>query len=216
MITQQASHLQTHDLAFERDNRLLFKNIHLDLHGGDLLQVCGTNGCGKSTLLRLLAGYIQPEQGNITWQDQCIFTEADDYQAQLHYIGHQNGIKLNLSVLENLRFQAALNAKPFVTKAAIHVLTNVGLAHAAHQLAGTLSAGQKRRLALARLLSHPATLWILDEPMTALDDIGIKMLTDLLNHHLDNQGIVIMATHQSLPLTRPIQTLRLHKGEANA
>jgi heme exporter protein A len=216
MMAYPTQHFQIHDLTFERNDVVLFHDIHCTLHNGDLLQISGANGSGKSTLLRILAGFIQPEHGKILWQDKCIFTEAEEYQQHVHYLGHQNGIKHNLSVYENLQLRAALNAQLFDAEKIKKIIEYIDLTTVTHSLASTLSAGQRRRLALARLLLHPAALWILDEPMAALDSNGFALLTDMLNQHLNNNGMVIMATHQTLPLMKPCKTIQLQERNAHA
>jgi heme exporter protein A len=206
--------LQIANLAFQRNNAMLLRDISCQLVAGEALQIRGANGSGKSTLLRILAGYLQPESGSISWHGLSIAEHRDTYQQELHYVGHQNGVKQNLTVYENLQLSSALRGKPCTPQHIHNILKQVELSHAAETKAIHLSAGQGRRLALARLLLHPATLWILDEPTTALDSTGQTLLIRLLNQHLANQGSVIVATHQTLPLAKPLQTIQL--GESHA
>ena len=194
------------DLAFERNNRFLFSNINCSLQAGELLQIRGANGSGKSTLLRILAGYIEPQTGKILWQGQSITEQRDTYQQQLHYVGHQNGVKPNLTVYENLQLNCALIGIPAAPAHLYKIIERIGLINATQT--SQLSAGQTRRLALARLLLQPAPLWILDEPTTALDSQAQEFLLTILNEHLKNNGIAIVATHQDLSLTAKIITLR--------
>lgn len=200
------------NVAFERNNYFLFEKINFSLQAGELIQLRGANGSGKSTLLRILAGFIEPQMGTVICDNQSIFEQLDHYQQQLHYVGHQNGIKPNLTVFENLRLSCAL---AMIKTADIEkVVERVGLASLLHKPALQLSAGQSRRLSLARLLLNQIPLWILDEPTTALDADGQKLLTELLNEHLSAKGSAIVATHQHLNLTREMQIIQL--GEHHA
>ena len=202
------------DLTFEPNNRLLFDRLHGELNPHEILLVRGSNGCGKTTLLRMLAALIEPHTGSISWQSKCIFKNRDSFHQQLHYIGHQNAIKPSLTVYENLQLYSALAAIKFDSNHAIHVLKKAGLDHLRDALASHLSAGQLRRLSLARLLFNPQPVWILDEPMTALDLAGQQWLNELILEHLTLSGIAIVATHQQLPLNHPVKTLWI--GESSS
>jgi len=209
MHSLQPNKLTIDNLAFERNNQFLFREINFALQAGDLLQVRGANGSGKSTLLRMLAGFIEPQGGTILWQDKSICQHRDAYQQQLHYLGHHNGIKHSLTVYENLQLHAALmtnKPEPNHLKTAIK---QVDLTHVSHTQAIHLSAGQLRRLGLARLLLHPIPLWILDEPTTALDADGQALLGHLLKQHLTNGGMAIIATHQTLAILHNTKTIYL-------
>jgi heme exporter protein A len=206
--------LQIDDLAFLRNDVMLFRNLSCQLVAGNVLQILGKNGSGKSTLLRVLAGYTQTEIGKISWRGKSITDQRDAYQQQLHYVGHQNGVKQNLTAAENLQLANALRGTTCTSGHIKKILEQVGLSHAADTEAAHLSAGQGRRLALARLLLNPAQLWILDEPTTALDSAGQILLYTLLNQHLAQQGSVILATHQVLSLSKPAQTIQLGEQDA--
>lgn len=145
--------LSIQQLTFARNDMLLFEEINCELHEGEILQIRGANGCGKSTLLRILAGYIQPEKGTILWQGKNIFQSLDTYTQQICYLGHQNGIKPHLTVYENLRLSCALSDVEIQHEQLKNVLVSLNLEHAEETQAIHLSAGQKRRLALARLHS---------------------------------------------------------------
>jgi len=203
--------LTLHNLAFERNQYKVFNPVNANLKKGEVLQIRGDNGSGKSTLLRLLTGLLEPHHGAILWENQSIAGQKDYYQQQLQYIGHQNGIKSYLTVFENLTLQSVLAAKP-TTPAAIHlILEKINLKHAMHTQAFYLSAGQLRRLSLAKLLLYSTPLWILDEPTTALDWEGQQFLMTLLTDHLSQGGMAVVATHQSLPLTgNTLQVERTH------
>lgn len=184
--------LHVQHLSFERNYQTLFSDIGFELRAGELLQVCGDNGCGKSTLLRLLAGLLFTENGKILWQAQSIFADLKTYQTQLNYLGHQNGLKLYLTVAENIQWFASLQK----TFAKDHDLF---LSFKKNNLVMNLSAGQKRRLALTRLLINPSKLWILDEPTTALDQAGQDLFFTLLEKHLAVGGMTVLTSHHTLP-----------------
>jgi heme exporter protein A len=205
-MAETALHIR--ELSFERDNHFLFENISALVESGEVLQVQGANGSGKSTLLRILAGFIAVENDIVLWNQQCVTRHRDEYQQQLHYIGHQSGIRPHLTVRENLQlYQALHNSQhPELIR---HALEKVGLITQAETLALQLSAGQRRRLALARLLLMKQRLWILDEPLTALDKEGHTLLHDLLEKHLTEGGIAVIAAHHDFLMQEKIKTVRL-------
>lgn len=196
-------------ISFERNHRALFHCLTGDIQPGECLQITGHNGSGKSTLLRVLAGLLEPLNGEILWQTTSIFKEREIYHQQLHYLGHQNSIKRSLTVYENLTLSTAI-ANVSLHKTTIqHVLQRLHLSHALQTPAAHLSAGQLRRLSLSRLLLYPKPLWILDEPSTALDAKGQQILSELLNQHLATKGLAIIATHQTLELQHPIKIMQI-------
>lgn len=206
--------LHVEQLGLERNYQFLLQDIHFHLQSGEWLQVSGKNGSGKSTLLRMLAGFLEPSVGKISWQNQLISTQRELFQQQLHFIGHQNGVKLHLTVLENLKLISAL-ANITTTLAHLeHSAAQMGLQHVLHAEVSKLSAGQLRRLALARLLISPAKLWLLDEPTTALDQAGQKILMELLHQHLSCGGMAVIATHYDLNISSGKKSIEL--GEKNA
>ncbi|WP_328517771.1 heme ABC exporter ATP-binding protein CcmA [Devosia algicola] len=180
-------------LSTRRGDNILFRGLDFEISGGEALALRGPNGAGKTTLLLTLAGLIAPEAGQIT------FDGADSEGAPvLHFCGHQNAVKARLSVHENLNFWAVLNGRTGSAVAA--ALERVGLGDIAAIDAGHLSAGQGKRLALARLLVSHRPIWLLDEPMAALDSAGDQLIGALLDEHLEGGGLVIAATHDDLPL----------------
>lgn len=188
------------DLSFERNNQLLFDRLNYELLAGECLQVHGPNGSGKSTLLRMLAGFIEPQQGKIVWGKN----------SKIHYMGHQNAGKPYLTVYENLQLSEILTTQQLVAPTHLqNALTTVGLTRMIHSEVRYLSAGQMRRLSLAKLLLEPLATWILDEPTTTLDAAGQQLLVTLLNQHLASGETVIIATHQNLSLQVPIKTIQL-------
>ncbi len=204
--------LSLNQIAFERNNEYLFHSICHQQQAGEMLQITGANGCGKSTLLRIIAGYLEPQQGDVLWAGKSIFQQLNDYQQQIHYIGHQNGLKPQLTVIENLKLSAALLLSKPALSQLVSILEQLELAHLFDTQALYLSAGQKRRLALARLLLNPRQVWILDEPTTALDSLGQQLLLKLFDKHLAENGIIIVATHQALSTQGPVQQLTLAKN----
>ena len=204
--------LKATGLTVWRGDRCLFSDLDVTLADGEMLYVSGHNGSGKTTLLRLLCGLIQPEQGSITWSDVDIRALGDDYHRELFFFGHLNAIKEDLSGLENLRIAAALAGWPVTEGQAVEALERMGLEGYEDLPAKVLSQGQKRRVALARLLLTKARLWILDEPFTALDIVAIEHLRDTLQAHLAAQGLVVLTTHQRVDF-EPGQLRRLDMSQ---
>jgi heme exporter protein A len=195
----QALLLSVENLAFERDDSCLFSGVNFSVDPGDVLQIEGANGSGKTTLLRLLTGSLQSSAGNITYLGQALSACRYDYLSDILYIGHQPAVKLNLSAEENLRWMVATSTQSndiSVTDA----LTRVGLAGYSDIPCYALSAGQHRRVALARLLISEARLWYLDEPFTSIDKQGVAFLQSCLQQHAARGGAVILSTHQDLAL----------------
>ncbi len=182
-----------------RGDRLLFSEIDLRLEAGGLLNVRGPNGSGKSSLLRMLCGLVLPEAGEITWQDQNI-RNNEDYFRSLTYLGHLNGIKEELSGIENLRITCGLAGFDIDEDTAFGALERIGLEGREHLPAKVLSQGQRRRVMLARLLVAETPLWILDEPLVALDTDAIGFMRSLFELHLEKGGMMILTTHQELEI----------------
>ncbi len=198
--------LQVDGLACQRGDRLLFEKMGFMLMGGDLLLLTGPNGSGKSSLLRLLAGLNAPAAGHIFWHGRAIGEDTVAHRQRLQFLTHLDGVKPALTVLENLQFWSALMGGPATT--ASSALAAFGLERIADLPARFLSAGQRRRLALSRLVLRPAALWLLDEPSTSLDSEGAERLLAAIASHRARDGIVILATHDRLAL-QPTQELRL-------
>jgi heme exporter protein A len=191
-----------------RGGRRLFHGLSFAVAGGETLAVVGPNGAGKSSLLRLIAGLLRPVEGRLALEGG----PADRPLAQTaHFVGHLDGVKGALSVAENLEFLRAILGGGGRTNDT--ALAALGLAHLAGLPVRMLSAGQKRRLALARLLAAPRPLWLLDEPTTALDTEGQDAFAALANEHLAGGGLIVAATHAPLPFAR-VGELRLGGGGA--
>ena len=186
--------LEARELLCERDERTLFSGLSFTLNAGEWVQITGSNGAGKTTLLRLLTGLSRPDAGDVLWQGQPLHQVRDSYHQNLLWIGHQPGIKTRLTALENLHFYH----RDGDTAQCLEALAQAGLAGFEDIPVNQLSAGQQRRVALARLWLTRATLWILDEPFTAIDVNGVDRLTQRMAQHTEQGGIVILTTHQQL------------------
>jgi heme exporter protein A len=202
--------LQTRNLSCMRNDRLLFEHLEIELEAGQMLVVEGPNGCGKTSLLRILTGLRLADGGEVLWRGEPIDRVAGDYFEQVNYVGHHDGVKHELSCLENLRLARAMGVP---SKHDLDdVLDQVNLYAYGETEVGSLSAGQKRRLALARLLATDALLWILDEPFTSLDKASMALFSGLFEQHLQQQGVIVMTSHHDISL--PTQSLqRLIMGD---
>lgn len=200
--------LEVIDFFCERDERVLFENLNFSLNRGEVLQVEGQNGSGKTTLLRMLAGLSRNFDGEIRWRGVPVQEQHADYQASLLYFGHQPGVKATLTPLENLRWYAAMHPSIDVDQI-ISALERVGLKGYEDVPCHTLSAGQNRRVSLARLQLSRAPLWILDEPFTAIDKKGVAAQEQLILEHAAAGGAVILTTHHDIGVDRQIRRINL-------
>lgn len=199
--------IEAKQLSCIRQGKILFKPVNFCLSAGNALLVEGPNGAGKSSLLRLISGTATPAEGGIYWNGTSIQTSLLDYVSDLHYIGHTNGIRLGLTVYENLRLASDLSQHPIQDMD--EILTLLQLSANKHTQTQYLSAGQKRRVALARLFLIPRSLWILDEPLTSLDLNTQAILLQQIEKHLGSGGFSIITSHQPIAFHHPIQQLRL-------
>jgi heme exporter protein A len=209
-IASGSGELRAINLECIRGDRLLFSGLDLQIGAGELLLIEGANGAGKTSLLRILAGISQPSEGEVFWGSEGIRSCRSDYHAELIYLGHAAGLKVELSPVENLRVWLKLAGLKVEGQAVRAALAQMGLAEHADTPTRALSAGQRQRTSLARLLLSPARLWILDEPFTALDAAGIDRIRGLLEAHARRGGMVVLTSHQSVGLSGDLRTLMLN------
>ncbi len=197
------------DVAVRRGEDCLFAGLCQSLGSGQMLQVSGANGAGKTTLLAAVAGLLPCEQGRILWQGEDIRRCRADYAANMSYIGHAAGLKVALSAFENLEFLLALRGLRRSRAQMRAALAEVGLVGEEYTPLTRLSAGQKRRVALARLRLEESSLWVLDEPFTAIDRHGVAVLEERLVQHAADGGMVLFTTHHVMPARPGLQQLDL-------
>ena len=193
--------LEVKNIQCIRGDRELFTDLSFQLESKQLMMLEGRNGSGKTTLLRALCGLYMPDEGEILWNGSLIKEQDEAFRKELLYLGHHNGIKADLNVIENLRFNTALAGNSASTGELMTALDTIGLYGFEEYSTSQLSQGQKRRVALARLLISKASLWILDEPFVALDVAAVELLQSIIARHVGNGGMVILTTHQEVPLT---------------
>ena len=199
LLLNQAS-LCADALTCIRGERTLFTGLELQISAGEWLHVRGENGIGKTSLLRLLAGLSIPAAGTISWNNQSIATDLSEYHRNLLFLGHRDSLKEDLTALENLSIATALDGLAVSEDEILLALHRFGLRGRGDLPIHCLSAGQKRRVLLARLLLRKAKLWILDEPFNALDVRAIEMLSELIGEHIAGGGMAIMTSHQEIPM----------------
>jgi heme exporter protein A len=188
------------NLSCSKGYKRLFSGVSFTLQPGQWLHLEGDNGVGKTSLLRLACGLSALEDGEITWNQQAVVQNPEAFRADLAYLGHQLALKEDLTPMENLRADAAVAGRPLKPEDALKALAQLGLRGREHLPVRVLSQGQKRRTALARLLVSSAKLWILDEPFVALDTAAQNALTQVINGHLAQQGMVLLTSHQAVSL----------------
>jgi heme exporter protein A len=189
--------LEAREINCWRGDRHILRNVSLGVRAGEFLKITGPNGVGKTTLLRIVCGLLPAESGSVLWRSKVVRSSNDDFHLEMVYLGHLNSLKADLTARENLRFLAGL--RQTLTDADIDgALDRVGILSRGDLPARSLSAGQKRRLALARLLLSGATLWVLDEPVTNLDTAGIQLVEELITEHVNRGGLALSAAHQRL------------------
>jgi heme exporter protein A len=180
-----------------RGDRHILRDVSFSLREGEFLKLTGPNGVGKTTLIRVVCGLLPAESGGVEWRGRPVDSSNAEYHAEMTYLGHLNSLKSDLTARENLRFLAGL--REALTDADIDAaLDRVGVLSRGDLAARSLSAGQRRRLALARLLLSGAVLWILDEPVTNLDVAGVGLVEDLVREHVGRGGLALAAAHQRL------------------
>lgn len=201
------------NLSCVRDERTLFSGLSFTIQPGEIVQIEGQNGAGKTSLLRILAGLSSADEGEVHWQGENTRRQRELFHQHLLFLGHHAGIKSVLTAYENLAFYQP--EKGQAAQAAIYdALEQVGLLGYEDVVVAQLSAGQQRRVALARLWISRALLWILDEPLTAIDKQGVATLIALFERHAQNGGMVLLTTHQDLPgVSRAVRKIRLTSVE---
>ncbi|MDP2852436.1 MAG: cytochrome c biogenesis heme-transporting ATPase CcmA [Gallionella sp.] len=202
--------LEGKDVACIRGGRTLFSHLDFTLRNGELLQVQGANGAGKTSLLRMLCGLTSTAEGEIRWGGASIDDLGEAYRADLLYLGHHNAIQESLTARENLQATAALAGVAIDDDEAGSALRRIGLRGREDLPARFLSQGQKRRVALARLMWSEAPLWVLDEPFVALDAAALALLAGTIAGHLEHGGMAVLTSHQDVVIAgMPAKTLNL-------
>jgi len=195
-----ASVLEARALTCIRGERELFSGLDLQVFAGQCLHIRGENGVGKTSLLRLLTGLTSPESGEVLWSGHSIKEEASEYHNKLLFLGHRDALKEDLSAIENLRLYAAIDGITLSEQDAFASLWRFGLKGREDLPVNCLSAGQKKRVLMARMLTRGAQVWILDEPFNALDTHAVQELQDLIAEHLRGNGLVVLTSHQPLAI----------------
>lgn len=203
--------LNINNLQCIRRDNILFQRLNFVLEDAGLLQIDGVNGSGKSSLLQMCVGLIQASEGEVSWNGENINTCRYQFQSEMTYFGHSNGVKAGLTALENMKVMHALSGSKEKTDYSL-VLKQIGLAGMEDVLLSRMSAGQKRRVGLTRIFMAPSKLWLLDEPFNALDKHGKQIIEQLIVKHCKAGGMVIFATHQTMEIDGyPLQ--HIHLGE---
>jgi len=197
--------LAVSELTCVRGLRTLFKALSFALGGGQVLRIEGGNGAGKTSLLRLVAGLAWPSEGAVLWRGATIASQREAYARELLYLGHAPALKDDLTALENLHATSALAGAPREEPALREALERWGLAAALRLPVRALSAGQRRRAALARIALSDARLWLLDEPFTALDTAACEQLGRCIERHVERGGLALITSHQALPAMGRVQ-----------
>ena len=194
-------------LTLFRGDRCLFEDVSFALEPGQLLQLEGPNGSGKTSLLKAIVGMLELESGIVNWDGDPVLGQRQSFHGSLVWMAHRVGFKADLTLVENLRFEAAL--RPQVAVDIEDILERVDVARLKRLPLRSLSAGQQRRVALARMLLADVPLWLMDEPYTNLDRDGTSLVAGVVNEHLAGGGLCVMAAHQDLDIDVPVQKVTL-------
>jgi len=191
-----------------RGDRHVLQGVSLELRSRELLQVAGANGSGKTTLLRVACGLLRPEQGSVAWCGRSIASIRTEFQCALAYAAHEPALKGDLTPLENLRYLVGLKRR-VGTPELQAALERTGVGACAQLPVRVLSAGQRRRVAMARVLAMRSALWILDEPFTNLDSAGSQLVSALLGEHVNGGGMALVVAHHELRVAASMRRLEL-------
>jgi len=192
-----------------RGDRHVLQGVSIEVHPRELLHVSGPNGTGKTTLLRVVSGLLHPEQGSVSWRGQSIVRQRTEYQATLAYAAHEPALKGDLTALENLHFSVGLKRRATALELRA-ALDRAGVGACSELPARVLSAGQRRRVSLARVLAMHASVWLLDEPYANLDAAGSELVSELLQAHVQEGGLALVVAHRDLALRCPVRRLELN------
>lgn len=192
--------LDVTNLTCVRGDRRLFSDLNFAVTSGKVIEVRGPNGSGKTSLLRIICGLASPASGEVRWNETNIQTLGEDYFGSVAYVAHQNGVKDELSVIENLLFSTAVAGARISRQQANTILERVGLERQRDLPVRFMSAGQRRRLAMSRLLAGAAPLWVLDEVTSSLDEEGLALAAEMISEHLASGGLAVISAHQDFGL----------------
>lgn len=206
-LANVADSLSGERLTLIRGERCLMQGVEFALASGELLMIEGPNGSGKTTLLRAIAGLVDPEEGLVQWNNTNVKHDRQAFRANLVWMGHGPGFKGDLTLVENLRFESGLRAMTLY--AAERHFGRLGLSTLTDIPFRALSAGQQRRVGLARMIMTDAPLWLMDEPFTNLDAAGQSLVIEVLQEHLEGGGLCVMATHQRFELGARVHRIGL-------
>jgi heme exporter protein A len=199
--------LSADNLTLIRGERCLFEGLGFALHGGEMLLLEGRNGCGKTSLMRAIAGMLSLESGYILWNDIPVLKQRQTFHGALVWLAHRTGLKGDLNMVENLHFEESL--RPQSDRDHEEVFTRLGIERLKRLPLRSLSAGQQRRVALARMLLADVPLWMMDEPFTNLDREGRQLVMELVEEHLSSGGLCVMAAHQDVEIRAPVTKIHL-------
>ncbi len=199
--------LSAKGLTLIRGERCLFEDLEFALSPGELLLLEGGNGSGKTSLLRAIGGLLSPESGEVLWNGVPVQQQRQEFRGALVWLAHKTGLKGDLTLLENLNFETSL--RPQADVDTVSVYERLGISRLKSLPLRSLSAGQQRRVALARLLLADVPLWMMDEPFTNLDRDGRKLVMELTAEHLENGGLCVMAAHQDVDIAAPVKRIVL-------
>ena len=199
--------LSGRDLAIIRGERCLFQGLSFELNRGEMLLLEGQNGSGKTSLMRAIAGMLSLESGEVCWNAEPILQQRQAFHGSLVWLAHRTGLKSDLTMLENLRFERSLRAQADVEHELL--FERLGISRLKKLPLRSLSAGQQRRVALARMLLADVPLWLMDEPFTNLDREGRELVMKLADEHLERGGLCVMAAHQDVEIDAAVKRLSL-------